>query len=99
MGFPGGSVVKNSPAMQEMQEIQVQFLGREDPLEEKIAPTPVFLLENSHGQRSLMGYSPWCQKESDRTEQPNNTAHGPLCEMSVRGKSMETKSSLVVSWG
>ena len=63
MGFPGGSVVKNSPAMQEMQEIQVQFLGQEDPLEEKIAPTPVFLLENSHGQRSLMGYSPWCQKE------------------------------------
>ena len=31
MGFPGGSVVKNSPAMQEMQEIQVPSLGREDP--------------------------------------------------------------------
>ena len=75
MGFPGGSVVKNSPAMQEMQEIQVQVLGRKDPLEEKIAPTPVFLLENSHGQRSLMGYSPWCLKESDRTDQPKTTQH------------------------
>ena len=75
MGFPGGSVVKNSPAMQEMQEIQVQVLGRKDPLEEKIAPTPVFLLENSHGQRSLMGYSPWCLKESDRTDQPHTTQH------------------------
>ena len=33
-GFPGGSLVKNPPAMQEM---WVPSLGREDPLEEKIA--------------------------------------------------------------
>ena len=25
-------------------------------------------LENSHGQRSLVGYSPWCCKELDMTE-------------------------------
>ena len=31
-GFPHGSVVENSPAMQEMQETEVQSLGREDPL-------------------------------------------------------------------
>ena len=31
-------------------------------------PTPVFLPGESHGQRSLVGYSPWGQKESDRTE-------------------------------
>ena len=31
--FPASSVVKNSPAMQEPQETQVQFLGQEDPLE------------------------------------------------------------------
>ena len=37
MGFPGGSEVKNPPAMQETQEMQVQFLGQEDPLEEGIA--------------------------------------------------------------
>ena len=33
MVFPGGSVVKNLPTMQEM---QVQSLGREDPLEEEM---------------------------------------------------------------
>ena len=36
-GFPGGSEVKNLPVMQKMQEIQVQFLGGEDPLEEEMA--------------------------------------------------------------
>ena len=31
-------------------------------------PTPVFLLGEFHGQRSLEGYSPWGHKESDTTE-------------------------------
>jgi len=31
-------------------------------------PTPVFLPEESHGQRSLVGYSPRGHKESDMTE-------------------------------
>ena len=35
MGFPGDSVVKNLPAMQ---ETQVQFLGQEDHMEKEIAP-------------------------------------------------------------
>ena len=30
--------------------------------------SPVFLLGESHGQRSLAGYSPWGWKESDTTE-------------------------------
>ena len=33
-GFPGGSVVKNLPAMQEM---RVQSLGQEDPMEKETA--------------------------------------------------------------
>jgi len=33
-GFPGGLAVKNLPAMQEPQEMQIQSLGQEDPLEE-----------------------------------------------------------------
>ena len=37
MCFPLGSVVKNPPAMQETQEMQVQSLGREDPLDEGMA--------------------------------------------------------------
>ena len=31
-------------------------------------PTPVFLPEESHGWRSLVGYIPWGRKESDMTE-------------------------------
>ena len=30
--------------------------------------TPVFLPEKSHGQGSLVGYSPWGRKESDMAE-------------------------------
>ena len=33
-----------------------------------MAPTPVLLPGESHGQRSLVGYSPWGCKESDTTE-------------------------------
>ena len=36
-GSPGGSVVKNPPAMQETQEMSVQSLGRGKPLEEGMA--------------------------------------------------------------
>ena len=32
-------------------------------------PTPVFLPGEPHGQRRLVGYSPWGCKESDTTEQ------------------------------
>ena len=34
-----------------------------------ICATPVFLPRRSYEQRSLAGYSPWCCKESDMTEQ------------------------------
>ena len=54
-GFPGGSAVKNLPVMQEM---QVQSLGQEDPLEEGMATIPVFLPGESRGQRNLVDYSP-----------------------------------------
>ena len=33
-GFPGGSVVRNPPAMQEAQEMHAQFLGWKDTLKE-----------------------------------------------------------------
>jgi len=56
--LPHGSEVKYLPAVQEVQEMQVRSLGQEDPLEEEMATTPIFLPGNSHGQRSLVGYSP-----------------------------------------
>ena len=51
-----------------MQETWVQSLGWEDPLEEEMATIPVFLPGESHGQRSLLGYSPWSHQESDTAE-------------------------------
>ena len=58
-------MVKNLTAVQ---EIWVQSLGREDPLEKGMASTPVFLPGKFHGQRSLVGYSSWDCKESDMTD-------------------------------
>ena len=40
----------------------VQFLGWEVPLEKEMATTPVFLPGESHGQRSMAGYSSWDRK-------------------------------------
>ena len=64
-GSPGGSDVKNLPAMQ---ETWVQSLGQEDPLEQEMAVTLVFLLGEFHGHRGLVGYSLWGHKELDTTE-------------------------------
>ena len=58
-------MVKNPPAVRETWTLS---LGWEDPLEEGWQPTPVFLPGESHGQRSLVGYSPWGRKELDMTE-------------------------------
>ena len=38
------------------------------PWRRKWQPTPMFLPGEFHGQRSLVGYSPWGHKESDTTE-------------------------------
>ena len=59
-------LVKNVPAVQ---ETQVWSLGWKDPLEKEIPlewqTTPVFLPGKSHGQRSLVGYSPWgCKSQA-----------------------------------
>ena len=50
-----------------MQETQVWSLGQKDPLEKEMAiqPSPLFLHEEFHGQKSLVGYCPWGLKESD----------------------------------
>ena len=56
-------MVKSPPAMR---ETWVLSPGREDSLEEGMAIHSC--LENPHGQRSPVGYSPWDRKESDETE-------------------------------
>ena len=59
MGFPGGSVVKTLPAMQ---ETQVCSLGQEDILEKEMA-THSSILAGKSGQRSLARYSPYGRKK------------------------------------
>ena len=61
--------VKNPPAMQETQEMQVRSLGLEGPLEEEMATHSSILPGKAHGQRSLVGYRSWGQNELDMTEQ------------------------------
>ena len=46
-------MVKNLPAMWEMQEMRVPSLGREDPLDKELATHSSILAWKSHGQRSL----------------------------------------------
>ena len=51
-----------------VRESRVQILGWEDPLEKEMAIHSRILPGKSHGQRSLVGYSPWGRKELDMTE-------------------------------
>ena len=61
-GFPGSSSVKNLSANAEDAD---QSLGWEDPRRRKWQLTPVFMPREFHGQRSLVGYSPWgCKSQT-----------------------------------
>ena len=69
-GFCRGSVVKNLPAMQETQERRHGFdswVGK-SPQRRAWQFIPVLLPRESHGQRSLTGYSPQCHKKLGMTE-------------------------------
>ena len=69
MGFPGGSTVKNLPALQ---ETRVGSLNREDPLEKEMASHSSILVWRIPWTEEP-GYSPWGRKESDTTERLSNT--------------------------
>ena len=58
-------MVESPPAMQ---ETQVRYLGQEDPLEKEMATHSSILALRVHGQRRLVGYSPWGCKELGTTE-------------------------------
>ena len=49
-------------------ETWIQSLSQKDPLEKGMATYFSILSWRIHGQRSLVGYSPWGHKESDMTE-------------------------------
>ena len=67
-GLPQWLSGKESACSAELQETQVQSWVGKIPWRRTWQPTPVFLLEESHGQRSLAGNSPWGSKELDTTE-------------------------------
>ena len=70
--------LKNLPANQETQETRARSLDQEDPWRWKWQPTSVFLPGKSHGQRNLV-YSPWRLKESDTTQQLNQSIYVSAC--------------------
>ena len=67
-------------------------------------PIPVFLPgEESHGQRSLVGYSPWGCKELDITERLTQNSNNILylkhrCEDCIIGKGQSLQKTLVENW-
>ena len=66
MGFPGGSEGK-APACNAGDLGSIPELGR-FPGGGHGNPLQYSCLENSHGQRSLVGYSPWSHKKLATTE-------------------------------
>ena len=68
--FPGGSDVKASACS--AGDLGFDPWIRKIPWRRKWQPTPVFLPGESHGWRSLVGYSPWGRKELDTTERLMN---------------------------
>ena len=71
MGFPGGSEGKESACNSEDLG-SIPGLGR-SPGGGHGNPLQYSCLENIHGQRSLVDYSPWGRKESDMTERLSTT--------------------------
>ena len=73
-GPPGGTLAKNPSTKQETWTFGFDPWIGKVPWRRKRQPTPVFLPEKSHGQRSLAGYSPWRCKRAGRdlmtTQQP-----------------------------
>ena len=59
----------------------MQSLSLEDPLEKEMATHSSTLAWKSHGQRSLVDYSPWDHKESDTTELLHFTSSSSLREI------------------
>ena len=68
---------------------------RKIPWRRKWQPTPVFLPGESHGQRSLAGYSLWGWKESDMTEQNSSSNKaGPELEPQIQPPAPKLRQEL-----
>ena len=65
---------------------------RKIPWRREWLTTLVFLPGESHGQRSLVGYSPWGHKESDMTEQLAHTQQMFLYPLVIKDESLFTST-------
>ena len=70
--FPSGSWVTDPPTNAGDARLRFSPWVGKTPWRRARQPTPAFLPGESHGQRSLAGYSPWGHKELNTTEQLNN---------------------------
>ena len=68
MEFPGASGKEPACQCRRCKRCSFNPWVRKIPWRRIWQPTPVSLPGKSHGQRSLVGYSPWDRKELDRTE-------------------------------
>ena len=68
IGFPGGASGKEPACQCKRPKGGNSIPGPEDSLEEGMANHSSILAGESHGQRSLIGYSPRGCEESDMTE-------------------------------
>ena len=67
-------LVKNPPANAgDLQKMWARSLGWEDLEKEMATVSSIFFPGKSHGQRSLVGYSPQGHKEADTTEKGEAT--------------------------
>ena len=56
---------------------------RKIPWSRKWQPIPVFLPGKPHGQRNLVGYSPWGHKELDMTELLSRTQYTSFIDCNI----------------
>ena len=96
----------NLPAKQEM---LVQPLGEEDPHKKEMATHSSILAWRSHGQRSLVGYSPWvCRVRHDLATETatislmtfeNQWANASMAKEELASLLFITKNSNKWPWG
>jgi len=69
MDFPSGASSKEPTCQcRRLKRLELNPWVGKIPWRRVWQPTPVYLPGESHGQRSLEGYSPWGHKESDTTQ-------------------------------
>ena len=81
-GFPGGSLIKKRIRLQCRRRRSDLWVGKM-PWRRAWQPTLAPLPGESHGQRSLMGYSPWGRRGLDTNEMTSSCTH--IAEQVVEG--------------